>query len=169
MTWARTVLQRKYYVPKHLESEEYLQRILPPLPDSCEVCGKHTSKLKPFGGRGDPLLDEFRGEFLIITWRPAGPYDEEAQSAWEEAEKAIANTHGSNDLLRWFTAKYGKQKGKKLYDKGLAYRSLSPSSECRDCIVLDEDDYFEKLAQRDQERQQVIPDESSKTRKEVLT
>ena len=148
MRWKRKVTHVKYYVPKHLETVEYLPGIYPPLPDSCEVCGKHTSKLKPFGGRGDPLLEEYRGETLVVTWRPCGPYDEEVQRSWEEAEKAIADRCGSDDLLRWFTAKYGGRKGKRLYDKGRSYRALSPSSECRDCIVLDEDEYFEKLEQR---------------------
>ena len=79
------------------------------------------------------------------------PYDEEAQNAWKEAKKAIVDTRGSDDLLRWFTAKYGKRKEKRLYDKGWVYRHVCATSECRDCIVLDEDEYFEKLRQRHQE------------------
>lgn len=147
MTWKTKVLYRKYYVPKHLASKKYLPISLPPPDDRCEVCRKHTSKLKPFGGREDPLVDELRGEILVMTWRPDGPYSKEAQKAWKEAKRAVGNVSESDDLLRWLTTRYGKRKGKRLYDLRRVRRRSWASWECRDCIVLSDDEYFEKLKQ----------------------
>jgi len=41
----------------------------PPSDGRCEGCGKHISKLKPFGGAGDPLVGDFNGAILLKTYR----------------------------------------------------------------------------------------------------
>jgi hypothetical protein len=56
----------------------------PPADGRCNVCGKHITELKPFGGPGDPLVGDFTGELLVKTWRSAGPYDEEAEKQWRK-------------------------------------------------------------------------------------
>jgi hypothetical protein len=133
----------------------------PPKDGRCDVCGRHMSELTPFGGPGDPLVGDFSGELLVKKFRPAGPYDEEAMKAWEEYEKefplkiiseqpiADGISHIEYEKLaeplHWFIAKFGKNKGEKLYWVGLAYGQVDPSWECRDCAVLDLDQYFEKL------------------------
>jgi hypothetical protein len=54
----------------------------------------------------------------------------------------------SSDPLPWFIDKYGQEKGERLYWSGQAYGCIGASWECRDCIVLDLDEYFVKVAQR---------------------
>jgi hypothetical protein len=119
----------------------------PPFDDRCDCCGRHIRELKPFGKAGDPLIGDFNGEVLVKKWRPTGPYDKEAEMATTEAEKYYEET-GCKDPLEWLIKKYGKQKGEKLdYLKSL-YSQMGSSWECRDCIVLDTDEYFEKLKGR---------------------
>ncbi len=49
-------------------------KINPPPDDrKCEVCHKHVSELKPFGGKGDPLVGDFKGYILLKTFRPMAP------------------------------------------------------------------------------------------------
>ena len=125
----------------------------PPSDGQCSVCGRHMSELKPFGGPGDPLVGDFTGELLVKGWRPEGPYDEEGEKAWDEAERARHGTGEAGDLLPWFIGRYGKEKGERLYYGGMLSSSSRPSWECRDCKVLDEDEYFKKLYQKYQKRE----------------
>ena len=130
-------------------SQPYRISINPPPNDGrCMVCGRHMSELIPFGGPGDPLVGDFSGELLVKKFRPDGPYDAEAEEAWEKAQKV---TNDEDDPLPWFIANYGEEKGKRLYWAGQLYGSIGKSWECRDCYVLDDDEYFEKLRQRYQE------------------
>lgn len=131
--------------------------------DRCDVCGRHMSELTPFGGPGDPLVGDFSGELLVKKFRPEGPYNEEAEKAWEEYEKEFPSKVISEQLiadgirdvkfekredpLPWFTAKFGEGKGEELYWAGQLYSGVGASWECRDCAVLDLDEYFEKLSQ----------------------
>ena len=117
----------------------------PPSDGRCNVCGRHISELKPFGGPGDPLVGDFSGELLVKTFRPDGPYDPEAEEAWERAQK---ETNMEDDPLPWFIETYGEGKGKTLYYVGQLQGGASKSWECRDCIVLDDDGFFEKRRQR---------------------
>jgi rubredoxin len=133
----------------------------PPKDGRCDVCGRHMSELIPFGGAGDPLVGDFSGELLVKKFRPAGPYNKEAVKAWEEYEKEFplkiiseqpiadgirdVKFEKREDPLPWFIAKFGEDKGEELYWAGLAYDQVGASWECRDCAVLDLDEYFEKL------------------------
>jgi hypothetical protein len=110
----------------------------------CDVCGRHMSELTPFGGPGDPLTGDFTGELLVKRWRHTGPYDEEAEKAWEEARKEIPEME---DELPWFIEKFGEEKGNALFWAGILYGSTVASYECRDCVVLDFDEYFKKVSQ----------------------
>lgn len=136
----------------------------PPSDGRCEVCRRHISELKPFGGPGDPLVGDFNGELLVKIWRHMAPYDEKAEKAWAEYEKenpqrvkfeqpiADGISHVEyeerEDPIQWFIAKFGEEEGKKLYLSGQAYGCTGASWECRDCIALDEDEYFEKLDEK---------------------
>ena len=127
----------------------------PPKDGRCDVCGRHMSELAPFGGPGDPLVGDFSGELLVKKYRRFGPYDEEAVKAWEEYEKLgelddkreVEFPKMKRNPLLWFIAKFGKDKGKELFLAGMAYGQVGSSWECRDCAVLDLDEYFEKLSQ----------------------
>jgi hypothetical protein len=116
----------------------------PPSDGKCMCCRKHISELKPYGKAGDPLVGDFNGELLVKNFRPEGPYNEEAEKAVMEAEKHYADA-GYEDPLDWMIKKYGKGKGEKLFFSHLAYCQTGKSWECRECIILNNDEYFETL------------------------
>jgi hypothetical protein len=121
----------------------------PPSDGRCEVCGRHISELTPFGGPGDPLGAYFSGELLVRSFRTFGPYDEEAEKAEKEFEEAAQGAPELlDDALAWFVDKYGEEKGNKLCWSAQAYDCIGASWECRDCFILDDDEYFEKIIQR---------------------
>ena len=119
----------------------------PPQDGRCTCCGRHISELKPFGKAGDPLIGDFDGEYLVKTWRPAGPYDEEAEKAVREAEQRFSK-EGYESSLEWLIDVYGEEKGKSLMCSAETFGTSCADWLCRDCIALDQDEYFEKLAQR---------------------
>lgn len=57
----------------------------PPSNLCCERCGKHISKLKPFGKAGDPLVGDFDGARLVKTFRCEfrGTDCEQVGASWE--------------------------------------------------------------------------------------
>ena len=121
----------------------------PPKDARCEVCGKHISELEPFGSSGDPLVGDFSGELLVKRFRPMGPYNDEAEKAWKEAEEHVAR---DEDPLPWLIANYGEERGKGFYFSKQACDCTAASWECRDCIVLDMDEYFEAIAKKTSQR-----------------
>ena len=114
----------------------------PPKDGRCDCCGKHISELKPFGGPGDPVNGDFSGAFLVKNYRSVGPYVEEAERAVEEASRKYKEA-GFDDLLDWMIEKYGKEKAEELYWPTEAYHQFGSSWECRDCLVLNDEEYFE--------------------------
>ena len=136
-----------------IENEDDLQpkpgiNINPPPSDGrCDCCGRHISELKPFGGPGDPLVGNFTGSFLVKGYRNLGSYDADAEKAYEEAKNRY-EADGFDDPLDWMIDKYGKEKAEDLYYANEGYYQVGSSWECRDCMVLDMDDYFKKLEHR---------------------
>jgi len=75
-----------------------------------------------------------------------GSYDEEAERALDEAEKCLADaSRDDEDPLEWLIETYGKEKGRNYDFSHQAYHQIDSSWECRDCVVLGTDEYFEKL------------------------
>jgi hypothetical protein len=119
----------------------------PPSDGKCMCCGRHLEELSPFGGPDDPLVGDFAGALLIKKYRRCGPYDEEAEIAYAEAaEKYVED--GLESPMDWLVRKYGKEKGERLNFAVEFHEQISSSWECRDCVVLDNDEYFEKLGER---------------------
>ncbi len=118
-----------------------------PLKGRCDCCGRHVSELKPFGGPGDPLVGDFTGCYLIKKHRFDRPYDEEAEEVLEQAEKWY-KIDGFDHPLGWLIHRYGFEKGKDLYEKTSAFFTVSRSIECRDCAVLDVNEYYYKLVEK---------------------
>ena len=109
----------------------------------CYCCLKHESELNPYGGPNDPLVGDFTGEKLVRRYRPMCRDNEEAERIDQEAEdKYLAD--GFTDSNDWIVAKYGKEKLSELFIYFKASRFPSISMECRDCAVLDDNDYFDK-------------------------
>lgn len=120
----------------------------PPDDGRCDVCGRHMSELTPFGGPGDPLVGDFSGELLVKRFRYDWPLDKEAEKAWEEVIRDNPELPELDDPLSWLIDKYGEEKGKWIFYNESMSPGISKSWECRDCIVLDDDEYFEKLEQK---------------------
>jgi rubredoxin len=111
----------------------------PPEDGRCECCGGHIRELKPYDNSEYP---KFIGTYLIKTFRRDLPLDKEAERALNEAE---ANCKEGQSPRQWLIEKYGEEKGNALNIMGHGSSTVSTSWECRDCIVLDEKEYFEKL------------------------
>ncbi len=108
----------------------------------CFVCGKHLSQLKPFGGPGDPLVGDFEGQLLVKNYRWDSPANEEAEKALD----GFGEEPGyEGDLRTWLISKYGKEKGEQFYEYERIGRGIDKSWECRDCILLDDNEYFKKI------------------------
>lgn len=119
----------------------------PPSDERCRCCGKHISELKPYCKAGDLLFCDFSGAFLVKRLRPCYPYCEEAAKAVIEADKNYVDA-GYKEPLDWMIKKYGKKKGEGMYYANMAYYQIGSSWECRECIILDDDEYFEKQRKR---------------------
>ena len=114
----------------------------PPRDNRCECCGKHISELKPYGGPGDPLRGDFKGAYLVKNCRRSAPYDEEAEKAVEEAEACFGD-EGFDAGKKWLITKYGKEETEQMFIAISVHSLVGKSWECRDCIVLNTDEYFE--------------------------
>jgi hypothetical protein len=99
----------------------------PPTNGSCDVCGRHISELKPFGLAGDPLAGDFDGVFLIKFFRPETYLgQEELDVIYESSERS------PEDPNIWIVPDFEY------------YQGCEVSWECRDCIVMSDEEYFEK-------------------------
>jgi hypothetical protein len=119
----------------------------PPQDGRCMCCNRHIKELKPFGKAGDPLVGDFDGAYLVKRWRPDGPSDEEAETAMAEAEKCYRDD-GFKTPFHWMISKYGKHRAKQFSFSVQLHTSEGKSWECRNCIILDEEEYFAKLRER---------------------
>ena len=88
-----------------------------------------------------------KGAYLVKTFRPAGPYDEEAESALKEAEESFAR-EGYETPLEWMIDRFGNEKGERLWNSAQVFECICADWLCKDCIALDQDEYYEKLRQR---------------------
>lgn len=130
-----------------LQLEEGIYVNPPPKDGRCYCYGRHISELTPFEETEDPLFNDFDGAYLVKTWRRAGPYDGEAESAAEEAIQSFSE-EGYESPLEWMIDRFGKEKGKRLWYTAQAFDCVCADWLCRDCIDLGEDEYFEKVHQR---------------------
>ena len=127
----------------------------PPSDGRCDVCGRHMSELKPFGGPGDPLPGDFSDELLVKRFRPDFRLPDEIREVNKRARKE-EGIRSRDDFESWLIANYSEGERKRL--KGIlemweeaGCKQVGKSWECRECIVLDDDEYFEKRNQRCQE------------------
>ena len=111
----------------------------------CDVCGKRKSELEKFGKEfGVELSDAV----LVSVLRPLGPCREEVKKAAEEAEK-IRDQLPYEELCSftydsWFSSRYGEEEGKNMALELQAWTTEGYVWHCRDCALLDEDQYFVK-------------------------
>jgi len=131
---------------KDLKIEARVNINPPPEDGRCHCCGRHISKLTPFGKAGNPLVGDFDGELLVKKWRAVGPYDEKAEKALKYVEKIMEKQGCAGEYpLDWMIKIYGKEKGERYLFTVEAFSQVGSSWECRDCAVLEGDEYFEQI------------------------
>ena len=122
----------------------------PPEDGTCDCCDRRLSELKPFGKAGDPLVGDFDGALLVKRWRPMAPPDEEAERNYEEffgeRDSKCATEADFENAKRMMIEEYGEEETERIILLVHAAGCTGSSWECRDCIVLDVYEYFEKLS-----------------------
>ena len=119
----------------------------PPSDGRCDCCGRHMGELKPFGGHGDPLDTDYTGALLVKTTAPLAPYIEEVEKAVLEAERCF-KSDGFASELDWMIDKFGKEKAEAFDYAHFYHHDGVHSWECRDCVVLNMDEYSEILKRK---------------------
>jgi len=110
----------------------------------CYCCGKSADKLKPFGGPGDPLVGDFNGWLLVKKYRPFYVLNEE-ESKFIEENREIFFECDEEEAIKLLKEKYGEGVDEHLWFKGMGASSVGSSRDCRDCAVLDNREYIEKM------------------------
>jgi hypothetical protein len=108
----------------------------PPEDGRCYGCGRHLSQLKPFGKAGDPLVGDFNGAFLVKTFRPDFPPDEETDRIMEEFFGACSSEEDWNKAEWMLIERYGQEEAIGIMVYHQASQQFGSSWECRDCIRL---------------------------------
>jgi hypothetical protein len=116
----------------------------PPNVEADKAWDEAVKACKEAGKSGDRFED-------LIAWEGEGfghipPENIEAYEKLAEDE--------TKWLLSWFIDRYGEEKGERIYYYNEHRPGTSKSWECRDCIVLDGDEYFQKREQT-QEKEKV--------------
>jgi hypothetical protein len=118
----------------------------PPADGKCNRCKRHLNELKPFGKAGDRLVGDFDGALLVKTFRTVFPKPNiEVQAIFE---RFFGNCEAEADYERAesrLAGEYGKKDADDIICLIDGASQVGASWECRDCIVLDMDEYFEKL------------------------
>jgi hypothetical protein len=120
----------------------------PPQDGRCDCCGRHISELKPFGKAGDPLVGDFDGALLIKMFRPDGPYDEKAEKLYNTWFADCSSYEEHIETEKALKRKYGERKVNRIMIRVEAHAQVGSSWECRDCCILDSEQYFGKLRER---------------------
>jgi hypothetical protein len=129
----------------------------PPRNGRCECCGRYLSELSPFGKVGDPLEEDFEGALLVTTSRPELPEpNAEIQQIYQSYFGSCATSSDYARAIRRLGEDYGDDaQGITYWIEGASQFRFS--WECRDCIVLDNSQFFEKLEDNLDERRSWKP------------
>lgn len=116
----------------------------PPRELRCECCERQISELKPFGSDGESVPRKLNGAYLVRSFRPYIPYDEEADSVMKEALQRYVDA-GFKSAFEWMVDTYGEARAKDLSMTAQLASTLSNVWQCRDCAILDDEQYFKKI------------------------
>jgi hypothetical protein len=117
----------------------------PPGDGRCDCCRRHLSELKPFGKAGDPLVGDFDGVLLLKTWKADFPFDGEAEKIMDEFFGNCNTEEEHKKANERFIQKYGKEEAENLMIRVSASSQVGAFWLCRDCIILDDDEFYNKL------------------------
>jgi hypothetical protein len=113
-------------------------------PERCDCCGRHLGELKPFTER-DPVMDYFNGKLLARRKRPSDPPADEVNKMMDEFFGNCITYEDRSEALEKLKEKYGEEKAIEIWTFAFFLDDLFRSSwECRDCILLDTNQYYEK-------------------------
>lgn len=130
------------------EQKEKIIAINPPPRDrKCECCGRHVSELKPFGGAGDPLVGDFSGAYLVKMFRAMQGRIPEYDKIIDELTEQCRAVDSFDEFENMLIERVGKEKAEQLLFYDQLVSTVEASWECRDCIVLDGDDFYMKRAE----------------------
>lgn len=123
-----------------LEDKKTISINPPPQNGKCECCGKNIKDLKPFGKAGDPLVGNFNGAMLVKTFRSmAMPLK---NKAWDEINNKYKKKGNYDGFEEELINKVGKKRADRLLFADQLADTVSASWECRDCIILNDEEYF---------------------------
>ena len=104
----------------------------PPTDRKCMKCGVHIDNLKEFGGAGDPLVGDFKGQKLVKTYRSM--IDEILPKHLEILEKLKFDDEGGDNISE-LEKEYGEEIVDDAFIADQLYSTVGASWECRDCII----------------------------------
>jgi hypothetical protein len=112
---------------------------------SCDCCGRHLSELKPYGKAGDPLVGDFNGALLVRIFRRDYPPDPEVERIMDEFFWGCHSKEDCRMAEERLIEEYGAEDAENIQMRERASAQVSSYWLCRDCIILDYDEFFKKL------------------------
>ena len=116
----------------------------PPSDGKCKCCRRHISELKPYGGAGDPIFGDFDGELLVKTWMPMYPPIEDDDRLYEKYFGDCDTEKDYSEAKDVIVRDLGEKEAERIINSTIASGTIEAAWLCRDCIVLDYDEYFKK-------------------------
>lgn len=119
---------------------------VPPPDGRCQCCRRHINELRPFGKTGDPLVEDFDGALLVKTFRRHSlPPDKKTKQLYNRFFGDCVTEDDYDIAMKLLVHEYGENDAKIIELRVQEHGSVGKSWECRDCIILDQFEYFEKL------------------------
>ena len=130
---------------KELNQTQRFNMNLPPEDGCCNCCDRHVKELKQHVNADDSLPGDFGRKLFVKRYRRSTPYDEKAEKAYKRAKRQIKKEGKSgDDPLVMMIRIFGKEDGEKFYWSYQSFNKIDINWECRDCGILNEDEYFER-------------------------
>jgi hypothetical protein len=124
-------------------SPHSLQINPPPTDGRCDCCGKHLDELKPFSLVGHPEGVDIEEALLVKNFRPSAPPDERVDRIMYEFFGDCLSDEEEEKAEERLNEVYGHELAEYLLLYASAAGQVNSSWECRECIALDTEAYFE--------------------------
>ena len=108
----------------------------PPNEMRCDCCRRPLSELEPFS--------DFDGDLLRKTYRPFAPYNGIIHKIYDEFFGKTTTEKDFQKAKEKLTQKYGEERAERIVCWEQFSACVSASLECRDCICLNDDEFYER-------------------------